>query len=171
MKLIHLCRPSFRRPWRGRGRAIPITYTYSAEEVRAESLSHPDNIVNKFRLREDRPASIVAIDEPLYPRSKRSTSVPEYVSKCADEQVSKGTEVQLRSLTSAQVLEDTGEKELEKAIAEYTKILKDYDAFGKQCQKSAKPVVLKFEEIRKPDTKGKEYTKRQEKRTSNVGTR
>ena len=85
--------------------------------------------------------------------------MPEYVSKSADEQVSKGTEVQLKSLTSAQVLEDTGEKELKIAIAEYAKILKDYETFGKQCQKSAKPMVSKYEEIRKPDTKGKEYTK------------
>jgi len=43
--------PSFPRPWRGRGRAIPVTHAYSAEKVRAERLSHPDNIVNKCRLR------------------------------------------------------------------------------------------------------------------------
>jgi len=127
--------PSFPRPWRGRGRAIPITHTYYAEEVRAERLRHPDNIVNKCRLREDRPASIVAIDEPLYPRSKRSTSVPEYVSKCADKQVSKGTEVQLKSLTSAKVLEDTADKELKIALAKYEKILKDYETLGRNAEK------------------------------------
>jgi len=109
--------PSFPRPWRGRGRAIPVTHAYSAERVRAERLSHPDNIVNKCRLREsqsDPPvgAGIIAIDEPLYPRAKRSTSVPEYVSKRADQQVSKGTEVQLKSLTSAKVLEDMADEEL-----------------------------------------------------------
>jgi len=51
-------------------------------------------------------ANITVVDEPLYPRAKRSTSVPEYVSKRADQQVSKGTEVQLESLTSVKVLED-----------------------------------------------------------------
>jgi len=86
------------------------------------------------------------------------------VSKCADQQVSKGTEVQLKSLTSAKVLEDAANEELKTELKRYDKFLEEYELFGKERRKKTKPVVLGFEKIRNPDTKGKEYTKRQERK-------
>ena len=95
--------------------------------------------------------------------------MPEYVSKRADEQVSKGTEVQLKSLTSAKALEYTGDELLKAELERYTKILQDYETFGKEQKKKTKPVVLEFEKLRKPDAKGKQYTKRQEKKDIQLG--
>jgi len=97
--------------------------------------------------------------------------VPEYVSKRVDQQVSKGAEVQLKSLTSAKVLEDMADKELKTELKRYDKILEEYEIFGKERRKKTKPVVLGFEKIRKPDTKGKEYTKRQEMKDIKRGMR
>jgi len=78
--------------------------------------------------------------------------------------VSKGTEVQLKSLTSAKVLEDAANEELKTELKRYDKFLEEYELFGKERRKKTKPVVLGFEKIRNPDTKGKEYTKRQERK-------
>jgi len=53
---------------------------------------------------------------------------------------------------------------LKTELQRYGKILKEYETFGKERKKKTQPLVLEFEKIRKPDIKGKEYTKRQEKR-------
>jgi len=105
------------------------------------------------------------MNEPLFPRAKLSTSVPEYVSKRVDQQVSKGTEVYLESLTSAKVCEHVADEQLKVELERYAKILRDYETFGKEQKGKSEPVVLEAEKVRKPDTKNKgEYTKRQENR-------
>jgi len=145
--------------------------------IEKPDLNHTDNPLNKCHLQAGQydhilgagiaanGANITVSNEPLYPRTRHSTSVPEYASKRADQQVSKGTEVHLESLTSAKVCENVADEQLKVELKRYAKILRDYEKFGKEQKEKTEPTVLEAEKARKPNTKNKgEYTKRQENR-------
>ena len=88
------------------------------------------------------------------------------MSKRVDQQVSKGTEVHLESLTSAKVCENVGAEQLQIELDRYTKILNEFETFGKeQKKKKAEALILKSETWRKPCAKNSgEYDEKKEAR-------